>query len=304
MEKKNIFNRMKIASIASGSLLLSACASDGHMTSTSDTVANSNWKGHPVIEAMAKWGKPMRVTPAGNGATLYEWMWSPKYTYDQAVGSQREYKGEESIRNSDGSISYIPVYGNTSIYEQRTGFGECNLAITANFDGFITNLDIKQAASGCADVFGGANSASPDAATAAKAKVLSENLKKAKAVDGKYRMLCAKADYIELFEDPSCDSVTFKVAKNVNVSKLTPDQKRLFSQWRAEMQSITDEYKAFLHSTGSAADKGNADFLDSMKPVDEKYNVGLQNEGLVYMKAHRLATYTRMTYLQPYLQYK
>jgi hypothetical protein len=285
MKKKNIFNGKKIVFMAIGCLMLSACASDGHLVSIPEAIANKNWNGHPVYEAIAKWGKPLSVAHAGDGTTLYEWGWSPKYAYNEYAGSSY---------SSDGV--------QTDYFQRRIGTAECLLLINADSNGIITHLETRQAAAGCVDFYWGSNSASPDAATGVKGKMLGERIEKAKEINERYRVVCTKPEYAGLFAEMHCnDFANFTIASDVNLLKITPKQRELFSKWRAEMDSVVNAYLVFLRSTEIPTDKGVADTVDSVsvqKPVAEEYNMYLTNEHLTARNAQRLSAYVRRTYLQ------
>jgi hypothetical protein len=284
MMMKNILNKTRITCAAICCLLLSACASDGHMISVPEAIANKNWIGHPIYEAMGKWGKPL-VTPVGDGTGLYQWGRSSKYAYNAYVGSSTS------------------SYGQTDFYKQQIGTAECLILINADANGIITHFETRQSASGCTDFYWGSGSASPDAESAAKGKLLVESLAKAKELNARYEMIYTKPEYAELFSEAhSDDNSYFTVGPDVVAGKLTPHQIELFSKWRAEMDSVVKDYQVFLRSTQDRADKSQADNIEFMNkatpPATEKNNRKLQNEYITYRNAKALSMYVRRTYLQ------
>ena len=270
-------------------LLLSACASTP-ITSIPEAVAQKNWNGHPVYEAIAKWGKP-HIQSAGDGTTIYQWEMGGNYSHTEYVSSVDH--------NMFGDMV-------TSHPEQRVVTHQCTVSITADPTGTITNFETIHnvpGTSGCGEFFYGSDSVSPDAASATKGKLLLENIGKAKKLDAQYKAVCAKPDYAVLFSDPHCDdSIPFAVAAGVKIFKLTPTQKDLFAKWRAEMTAVVSSYQVFLRSTQIPADKILADAMDkgiaTMNASIEKSKMPLASESATARTAQALSGYVRRTYLQ------
>ncbi|PRC94743.1 hypothetical protein S2091_0746 [Solimicrobium silvestre] len=252
------------------------------MISVPEAIANKNWIGHPIYEAMGKWGKPL-VTPVGDGTGLYQWGWNSKYAYNAQVGTSSSSNGVQ-----------------TTYYQKQIGTAECQIVVNADSNGIITHFETRGA---CSDLYWGSGSATPDAESAAKGKLLVESLAKAKELNARYEMVYTKPEYAELFSEAhSDDNSYFTVGPDVVVGKLTPHQIELFSKWRGEMDSVVKDYQVFLRSTQDRADKSQADNIEFMNkatpPATEKNNRKLQNEYITYRNAKALSMYVRRTYLQ------
>ncbi len=251
MDYKNILNSAKLASIVCFCWFLSGCAS------IPETIAKSRWEGHPVREALVKWGRPnLRIAPAGDGATLYEWAFDKDYAYTAYVGSD--------TRNDV----------TTNFYERRLATAACRLSITANASGIITNFVTTQSNGGCADFYWGAKFPSPDEETSANGKILDENLRKIKRINERYKMVCAKPEYAVIFKQPPCDTVwiTTAISKSINILNPTREQRAKLLKWGDEMYVIVNEYREFFSSTGSKEDKQMIDLIARTNPSKEKPN--------------------------------
>jgi len=273
MRMKNVFNRIEIAFVVGACLLLSACA-NSPLTAVPEGMAKSRWSGHPINEAVAKWGKPnVRVTPAGDGTTVYEWALGGKYTHTEYVAT--------NTSNMFGDMM-------TSHPEEKVTTSNCNVLISADSNGIITNFETKR---GCGQFFFGSDSISPDEATAAKGKILEANMRAVKRIDDRYKMVCAKPEYAVLFENPPCDAVSVKLSHTIDISKGTREQKELFIKWSKEMDSIVNDYAAFFRSTGDVGDKTAAYYIDVTIPQSEK-DKAYSNEKVSLVKLSMVATAT------------
>jgi hypothetical protein len=288
MRKKNIFNRPKITVMAICCLLLSACA-NSPIASIPEAIAKKNWTGHPVTEAIAKWGKSV-PKPVGDGTTVYEWAMGGNYAQTKYVPTTEH--------NMFGDML-------SSKRETEVVNKQCTLTITADANGIITNFETNRSsggAGGCSEFYYGSDSVSPDAASAAKGKMLVENMDKARKLNDSYEMICNNPEYAALFKDMHCDdSQPFSVASDVKLAKITPKQQELFAKWRAEMDSVVMAYQVFLRGTQSPIDKGMADGVDTgnaaVKPYYEKNKFPLAFEHLSARNAQVLSAYVRRTYL-------
>ena len=237
MRKLAGLHRTMVALVVVGGLLLSACAT---------TRARHSWNGHPIAEAMAKWGIPV-IEPAqvADGTTVYHWLWSPSYTYDQQVG----------YATTD--------YGTVDFYEKQVGRGACGLSINADSSGTITNLETSQNVRQCGDIFW-ASGVSPDETTAINGKALASNLRSIRAIDQRYRMACARPEYAKLFDQSRCNVGMTSVAVTVRILEITPQERATFASWLHEMGEITGNYLAFFRSTGAPQDMQIVQIVESM----------------------------------------
>ena len=263
MRMKKLYPTMKAVAVAGACFFLSACAGTGPHDSLSESRLNDAWKGRPVADAVGKWGKPMRTTPDGNGATSYQWMLGKSYVYDQYTGSDTQYTGESAQYHSDGRITYSPEYQTTDHYEKKRGDRICMLLVHADSSGRIFNLQTEDYDGGCSDFYSGSDSSPPDAAAVAKGKVFSEKNRTIKSIVGRYQSICVNPEYASLFVKSPCDAPIFQLAGAPFASKVTPQQKELLAKWYAEMSDIVKDYLAFFHSTGEPNDKVLADAVEA-----------------------------------------
>jgi len=191
---------------------------------------------------MAKWGIPT-IAPAqvADGTTVYRWLWSPSYTYDQQVG----------YATTD--------YGTVDFYEKQVGQGACGLSINADSNGTITNLETSENVRQCRDIFW-ASGVSPDEKTAINGKALVSNLRAIRAIDQRYKVACARPEYAKLFDQSHCNIG----ATGLAVNEITPQQRATLSSWLHEMDEITADYMAFFRSTGAAQDAEIVHHVESM----------------------------------------
>lgn len=297
-KEKTIVNAAKTAVAAGVGLFLSACAGAGPIDTVSESRLNDAWKGHPVTEALGKWGGPVVVRPDGNGTTLYQWMFGENYVYDQYTGSDTKYTGESAQYHSDGHITYSPEYETTDHYEKRRGSRICVLQLHADANGAIMNLETKDTDGGCKEFYSGTHSTPPDAAAIAKGKVYADRFQTLKSIAARYEATCTKPEYLALFGKSPCDPSGMKIVGARKESQMTPEQKAVLGKWSVEMNAIIEDYLAFFRGTGSHSDKATVDSVEQMRSIENsgKFNAFLVQEISTSTHARQLEQYTKDAY--------
>lgn len=299
IRRKIILTRIKVAFVASAGLILSACAGSGLLGSLSDSKLNDEWKGHPITDAMGKWGKPILVKPDGDGTNLYEWAWSKGYTYQAYTGSDTQRIEDRAVYHGDGRITYEPDYQTTDHYETRVGSRGCMLMVHADSSGIITNLGTQDYSGGCSDFYSSANASPPDEESARKGEDFSNRFQTIKSITARYKAICTNPEYTALFEKSPCTNTYLKIVGAPNASKMTSKQKETLAKWRAEMEAIVSDYLAFFKSSGDVSDKAIAHSVESIQTsvkTRSPNNVFLFSEQMTAMNAYQLAQYTKQIY--------
>ena len=298
MRMKKLYPTIMAVAAVSAGLFLSACAGTGPVDSFSESRLNDAWKGHPVTEALGKWGGPIVVRPDGNGTTLYQWMFGENYVYDQYTGSDTKYTGESAEYHSDGHITYTPEYKTTDHYEKKLGSRICVLQLHADANGAIMNLETKDTDGGCKEFYSGTHSSPPDAAAIAKGKVYADRFQTLKSITARYEATCTKPEYLALFGKSPCDQSSMKIVGARKESQMTPEQKAVLGKWNVETNAIIEDYLAFFRSSGSNSDRATVDSVEQMRSIEKsgKFNAFLVQEISTSAHAKQLEQYAKDAY--------
>ncbi len=298
MRMKTLYTTIKAVAVVNACLFLSACAGTGPLDSLSESRMNDAWKGHPVTDALGKWGWPVVVRPDGNGATLYQWVFGKNYVYEQYTGSKTNYVGDSAEYHSDGHITYNPEYETTKYYEKKIGSRICMLQLHTDSNRTIINLETKDADGGCSDFYSGTNSNPPDAAAIAKGKIYADRLQTLKSITARYDASCTKPEYLTLFGKSHCDVTDIKIVGARKESQMTPEQKAVLAKWDVEMSTIVEDYLTYFRSTEASSDKAVADAIEATRSVfkSRNFNAFLLQEHTTSLHAKQMAQYTKDVY--------
>lgn len=245
MRLRTLHALVKLAVFVGACLFLSSCAG---VDTASVSRINEQWKGHPLTEAIGKWGTPMEIKKDENGAPVYTWWFYGKgYTYNQYLGSETHYTGEAAEYHSDGHITYTPTYATKDYYKERQGSRICMTKAHTDPGHMINYLEIQDLDGGCSYFFSSDKAGPPDAATAEKGKVVADKFAEIKSLIARRKALCAKPEYAALFEASPCDNPYFNIAGARTEAKMSPEQKRKLFGWSLEMNALIDDYLAFFH---------------------------------------------------------
>ena len=260
MKMIHLSTRVSAALVAVGCLLLSACASDGHLVTLQEGYADSTWKGHRIGEAFAKWGFPI-MPPVHNadGTYTYRWLGQARYAYDQQTG------------HADTS------YGTINLYEKRIGAGDCSVIITTDANRVITNLETTQQVRACTDSIFSTGMA-PTAQNAADGKVLEQQAHDVRILDERFVKTCSDPEYADLLDESHCEMGLIGYT-HINL-KITPAQRKALLSWNKEMNALADDYKAFFLSTGKTGEVSFVRFSDSQDAPAKQDDATLLGEKL------------------------
>jgi hypothetical protein len=98
-----------------------------------------------------------------------------------------------------------------------------------------------------------------------------------KKFNEKVTAICAKPEYTALIVKSECDvrDITFKqLADN---TKITPEQRTIFSKYITEVNAVVKERSMYMHTLRDRQDTLWADYLDSTQSEVDKYNLDLLN---------------------------
>lgn len=104
-----------------------------------------------------------------------------------------------------------------------------------------------------------------------------ENVEVFKKINEKYPLICGKPDYAAFFLKSPCDGNAITIAHLVDNTKINQEQKDILLKWRSDMDAVKNERNAFFRNVGSPIDKRWADYVDSIQPEIDKYNMDFYN---------------------------
>ena len=93
----------------------------------------------------------------------------------------------------------------------------------------------------------------------------------------KTKAICAKPEYAALMVKTSCSSKDITFEQIADNTKITPEQKPIFIKYRTEVDAVTKEQKEYLHTLTYPGDIRLSNYLDSIQPEIDKYNLDLLN---------------------------
>jgi len=98
-----------------------------------------------------------------------------------------------------------------------------------------------------------------------------------KKVNEKYKAICAKPEYAELFVKSSCFAKDITFEQIADNTKITPEQKTILPKYRIEVDAVIKEQREYLRTLTDPGHIRLVDYLDSTQSEVDKYNLDLLN---------------------------
>ena len=250
-------------------LLLTSCA-----TTAGYEKVLSSWNGQSADRLISVWGAPANITQLSDGGKVLEYsnrrnVQIGGYTTTTPVTTQHNgmVTGDVNAMYNGTSTTYVP----TTTPVQNIAL-QCVTRFTVNAQGTITNWAWQ--GNDCK-----AKDPGQQTQTIAEqnGKTRAENIETFTRINAKYKIVCDKPEYTPLFSVSPCDGTKITIAQVVDKNKITQEQKDIILKWRSEIDAIKDERNAFFRSVGSPTDKRWADYVDSVQPEIDKYNLDFYN---------------------------
>jgi hypothetical protein len=106
---------------------------------------------------------------------------------------------------------------------------------------------------------------------------VSNHIDTMKKFDEKAKAICAKPEYAALMVKTSCSSKDITFEQIADNTKITPEQKPIFIKNRTEIDAFMKEQQAYLHTLTDTGIIRWVNYLDSIQPEIDKYNLDLLN---------------------------
>ena len=252
-------------------LLLSGCA-----TTAGNEKLLSSWVGQSADHLISTWGAPANITQLSNGGRVLEYSHQRNiqmggYTTTTPVTTQHNgmITGDVNGMYTGTSTTYVP----TTTPVQNIAL-QCVTRFTVNAQGTITNWAWQGN-----DCKAKEPEQQKQKSMAPNGKTRSENMEIFKKINEKANVVCSKPEYAPLLSVSPCDTTKITIAQEADNNKITQEQKDILVKWRSDMDYM-NERNAFFRSVGTPADKRWADYIDSVHPEIDKYNLDFYN-GLI-----------------------
>jgi len=103
-----------------------------------------------------------------------------------------------------------------------------------------------------------------------------EYLAAMKEFGDRVKAVCEKPEYADILLKTPCNGKEVTFEQIADSSKITAKQKTLLPKFRTEIDAINNESREYMHAhVRASADKQWTDYLDSIQPNIEKYNLDL-----------------------------
>jgi hypothetical protein len=89
--------------------------------------------------------------------------------------------------------------------------------------------------------------------------------------------ICAKPEYAAIIVKSACNVKDITVTQLADNTKMTPEQKDIFSKYLTEVNVVVKERSMYMHTLTNREDLLWADYLDSTQSEVDKYNLDLLN---------------------------
>lgn len=89
--------------------------------------------------------------------------------------------------------------------------------------------------------------------------------------------ICAKLEYATLIVKSACNVKDITFTQFADNTKITPEQKNIFSKYLTEVNVVVKERSMYMHTLTNREDLLWADYLDSTQSEVDKYNLDLLN---------------------------
>lgn len=93
----------------------------------------------------------------------------------------------------------------------------------------------------------------------------------------KTKAVCSKPEYVVILANTTCSAKDITFAHIADSSKITQEQKTALPKYRTELDVLGKEHVEYTRTHGTIIDKQWADFLESVQPEIDKYNLDLYN---------------------------
>lgn len=113
---------------------------------------------------------------------------------------------------------------------------------------------------------------------------------KMKEFDDRFLAICAKPEYAPIFLKTSCFAIDITFEQLTDTSKISAAQRTILPNWRTEFDINWKERREYMHSVigANANRKQWFDYLDSIQPEIEKYNLDLYKGILAWGEYNQL----------------
>ena len=251
-------------------LLLTGCA-----TTAGYEKVLSLWIGQSADRLISVWGAPKNVTQLSDGGKVLEYsnhrniqIGGFQTTTPVMTQNNGMITGDVNAMYNGTSTTYVP----TTTPVQNIAL-KCITRFTTNEQGIITNWAWQGNDCKAKDP----RQQTQQVRTNPNGKTRAENMETFNKINAKARAVCETPEYAPLFSVSPCDGTKITIVQEVDNNKITQEQKKILLKWRSEIDSIKDERNAFFRSAGNLANKRWADYLDSVQPEIDKYNLDFYN---------------------------
>ena len=239
----------------------------------------SSWVGQSADRLMSSWGAPANTTQLSDGGKVLEYSNQRNVEiggYTTTVPQTTYHNGTTSVYGSNGGSATGNYNGTSTTYVQQTTpvqniAMQCVTRFTVNAQGTITN---------CAWQGNDCRAKEPPQQKQPDEemkKKMAENGEQIKIIDARGKAICDNPEYAILFLNTSCSGKDITFEQIADSSKITPEQKVVLPKFRTEMDAYSRERLEFIRSVGKNPGKQWADYVDSVQPEVDKYNLDLYN---------------------------
>lgn len=258
-------------------LLVTGCAT----TAGYEMVLNS-WVGQSADRLISSWGVPANSTQLSDGGRVLEYSNQRNVQlggYTTTVPQTTYQTGTANVYGSNGSSAYGNYNGTSTTYVQQTSPVQnitmrCVTRFTVNAQEIITNWawqgnDCKA-------------KEPPQQNTEQNKKKIAAIGEAIKSMDAKGKAICDKPEYVPLLLKTPCLSKDISLAHLADSTKITQEQKDLLLKYRTEVDAYNRERNEFVRNDGFGLDRQWADYLDSIQPEIDKYNLDLYKGNITW----------------------
>ena len=258
-----------------GLLLLTGCA-----TTAGYEKVLSSWVGQSADHLISTWGTPANSTRLSDGGRVLEYSNQRNIQiggYTTAVPQTTYHNGTTSIYGNNGGSATGNYSGTSTTYVQQTTpiqniAMQCATRFTVNAQGTITNWAWQ--GNDC-------KAKEPEKQnqqnTDQIGKQRAENIEEFKKIDAKAKAVCDKSEYAAFFLKTPCTGNQITLVYLADNTKISQEQKDIILKYRSEIDALSNARNALLRQVGAPADKRWADYMDSLQPEIDKYNLDLYN---------------------------
>jgi len=98
----------------------------------------------------------------------------------------------------------------------------------------------------------------------------------------KFKLICDKSEYAAFYLKSPCNTKDISLIHLADSTKITQGQKDNLVKYRSEVDAVSNERIEFFRRVGSQLDNRWADYLESIQPEIDKYNLDLYNEVITW----------------------